>query len=540
MEWRDRQACDRLLDVELSRRRALIGLSATASLALASSVPATAHAAAPFRLPADPFTLGVASGDPWRDSVVLWTRLATEPLNADGRGGLPPVAIPVQWTLAADEGLTSVVDRGWTRATPELGHSVHVEVYGLRPDTWYWYRFRVGDYLSPVGRTRTLPAQTSTTQRLRFAFVSCQDYENGFYAAYRALAQEDLDLVVHLGDYIYEYAADPTKPRQHLGGEITTLADYRLRHALYKRDPHLRAAHSAFPFLCTPDDHEVENNYAGGISEADSEPDQDPALFVQRRANAYQAYYEHLPLRRSALPRGSRIALYRRFTVGDLAEFSLLDTRQYRTDQPCGDGVQLQCADALSEAQTMTGPNQERWLLQGLERSRARWNIIAQQTMMGELEVAGAVVGVPGASFFNVDQWDGYVAARQRILSFIRRAGITNPIVLSGDIHSNWVQNLKLDFKNPASPTVATEFVGTSITSDFPAAFIPAIQASLPLNPHTAFFDGQYRGYVRCEVTPSLWRTDFRVVDSIVSDSSPVRTLRSFVVQAGTPGALPA
>jgi alkaline phosphatase D len=531
----DRIQFERLLSREMGRRKTLIGAGALAGLALASTLPATyttAAATAPV-FTAYPFSLGVASGDPWRDSVVLWTRLAPDPLNG---GGMPPYKVPVRWQIATDDGFRTVVDEGWTLAAPELAHAVHVTVHALQPDRWYWYRFRVGDIYSPVGRTRTLPAQMAPTQRLRFAFASCQDYENGYYAAYRGMAAEDLDLVVHLGDYIYEYGPDLSKPRQHNSPKIRSLTEYRNRYALYKSDPHLQAAHRAFPWLVTPDDHEVENNYANMISE---DPALDPAAFLAQRADAYQAYYEHMPLRIVSKPRDSNIQLYRRHTYGDLAEFSVLDTRQYRSDQPCGDGIQPRCAQAVDPAQTMTGPNQERWLLQGLERSRAKWNVIAQQTMMGELEIPGAVAGTP-VPVFNVDQWDGYVAARNRILGFLMHAKPSNPIVITGDIHSSWVHDLKADFNNPASATLGTEFVGTSISSDFPPQFIPAIRASLPANPHIKFFDGAKRGYVRCELTHQQWRTDFRVVETILTDSAPTTTLASFVVLNGRPGALPA
>ena len=472
-----------------------------------------------------PFTLGVASGDPTPAGVVLWTRLAPTPLNG---GGMPAVPVLVRWEVAHDPQMLQLAQQGVVVAWPSGAHSVHVEVNGLEPDRWYYYRFTVDGHASPVGRTRTLPPWDSSVEQFRFAFVSCQDWQNGFYAAYRNLALEDVDLVLHLGDYIYEDAAIPDAIRQHLGLETFTLANYRNRHALYKTDPHLQAAHAAFPWLVVPDDHDVDNNYADGI------PQEEALFFRGRRANAYRAYYEHMPLRRYSAPRGAAARLYRGLTVGDLVQFSALDTRQYRSDQPCGDGLRFPCAGAFDPAQTMTGPAQERWLLERLAASPARWNVIAQQTMFAQFDfLAGE------AQLFNMDQWDGYVAARNRITRFLEAATPSNPIVLTGDIHSSWAHNLKADYADESSAVVGTEFVGTSVTSDFQAILIPFVEAALADNPHTLFFDGQYRGYVRCTVTRSAWQTEFRAVPTILTPDVDAFTLASFVVQDGVPGALP-
>ena len=474
-----------------------------------------------------PFTLGVASGDPGPDSVVLWTRLAPDPVNG---GGMPNRPALVRWEVAHDPQMRRPVRYGVVLAWPSAAHSVHVTVDGLEPDRWYYYRFIAEGQASPVGRTRTLPRRDSSVPGMSFAFVSCQDWQNGFYSAYRNLAQEDVDLVVHLGDYIYEGPPDPAKPRQHLGPETMTLADYRNRYALYRTDPNLQAAHAAFPWLAVPDDHEVDDNYAGAISKDEV----DPALFLQRRANAYRAYYEHMPLRERSFPMQADARFYRGLTVGDLVQFNALDTRQYRSDQPCGDALQFPCAGAFDPAQTMTGPEQEQWLLQRLSSSPARWNVIAQQVMFAQFDFLAG----PG-QVFNMDQWDGYVAARQRITSFLQAARPSNPIVLTGDIHSSWVHNLKTDYADLTSEVVGTEFVGTSITSDFPPALVPPVLAALPDNPHTLFFDGLFRGYVRCVVDRTAWRTDFRAVPTILTDQAGAFTLASFIVQDGVPGALP-
>jgi alkaline phosphatase D len=469
------------------------------------------------------FTLGVASGDPTPDSVILWTRLAVDPLAG---GGMPRIPVLVRWRVAHDANMRHIAAQGLAIAWPALAHAVHVDVRGLAPARWYYYQFSVGAAESPIGRTRTLPTRGSRVDKLRFAFVSCQDWQNGFYPAYRNLALEDLDLVVHLGDYIYEYAANPLAPRQHDGPEVSSLLSYRNRYALYKSDPHLQAAHAAFPWLVVPDDHEVENNYAN----ATSEDNLDPGVFLERRANAYRAYYEHMPLRVESFPIGPNGQLYRGLTFGNLVQFSALDTRQYRSDQPCGDGLQFRCAGALDPSQTMTGPAQEQWLVNRLDRSVARWNVIAQQTMFAQYDFLAG----PG-QLFNMDQWDGYVAARQRITNFLEQRRPSNPIVISGDIHSSWAHNIKTSYADPSSATVGVEFVGTSISSDFPVALVAPVAAALPDNPHTVFFDGFHRGYVRCTVTPGSWSTEFRAVPTILDERAEAFTLASFAVLDGLP-----
>ncbi|MCC5615335.1 alkaline phosphatase [Nostoc sp. CHAB 5836] len=514
---------DRLLANRCRRRNFLLGAGFLTGLTIASQWhPVLANS----KFSSYPFSLGVASGDPLPDAVVIWTRLAPDPLSG---GGMPLVNVPVQWQVALDENMKQVVRQGRVLATPELAHSVHVDVCGLDPNRWYWYQFQTGKEVSPIGRTRTAPALYSSISQLNFAFVSCQDWQNGYYTAYRHLAEENLDLVVHLGDYIYEYGPLPGGPRQHNSPEIITLADYRDRYALYRTDSNLQAAHGAFPWIVTWDDHEVDNNYANLIPE----DKQTQEAFRKRRANAYQAYYEHMPLRRSSLPKGPNLLLYRRLTFGNLAEFNVLDTRQYRTNQPCGDELKPRCPEAFAPNATMTGSKQEQWLRKGLDQSRSRWNVIAQQTMLAQYNFNSS----PGLGVFNVDQWDGYVAARNRLLSFLNQRQPSNPVVITGDIHSSWVHDLKLDFNNPNSATVGTEFVGTSISSDFPSQFIPPVQAALPNNPHTKFFDGAFRGYVRCKLTPKRWQSDYRVVSTIVDFNASVKTLASFTVQNGKPGA---
>ena len=540
-------------DLGISRRVFLRGCALSAIALAAGLSTRRAAALAPAQIP---FALGVASGDPAHDSVVLWTRLAMEPLNG---GGMPPAPVEVKWRVATDGQMRHLVRQGTVVALPEDGHSVHVRVHGLAPDRWYWYQFETGQEQSPVGRTRTLPAPSSHSRRLRFAFVSCQHWESGFYTAWQHLAQEDIDFVVHLGDYIYEDGTSASWVRQHVPvSEVMTLDDYRNRYAQYRSDENLQAAHAQFPFIVTWDDHEVENDYAGNVSEDndDADPANDVAAaeFEARRARAYKAYFEHMPLDPRHRTSGASLPLFRSFRWGLLAQFHLLDTRQFRSNQPCGgakdlllptgDDLVIPCGEELNPNTSMTGDAQQEWLLDGLRNSHARWNVIAQQVMMAAVDFG------PGAALFdsrlaglqvrNVDAWDGYVAARNRLLGAIHEEAIKNLIVLTGDMHSSWVADLKTDFTDPASSRVGTELVGPSISSGFPAEFVPIVEAALldPANAHIKFFDGSSHGYVRCVVTPEQWRSDYRVVDNVLFPSAAVRTLQSFTVRAGLPGSL--
>ena len=471
------------------------------------------------------FPLGVASGDPASDGVVLWTRLALDPLNG---GGMPPEDVEVVWEVARDERMADVVQRGTSVAREGLGHSVHVEVDGLEPGRWYWYRFRAGADESAVGRTRTLPAAGAAADRLRFAFASCQHYEHGYYTAYRHMAEDDLDLVFHLGDYIYEGAASDGRVRRHTGDELDLLDDYRNRYALYRSDPDLQAAHAAFPWVVTWDDHEVDNNYANLVSEEAGLPAE---LFRRRRAAAYQAYYEHMPLRRSSLPNGPDLQLYRAFAWGDLASFHVLDTRQYRTDQPCGDGRGF-CDEVFDPAATPLGETQERWLMDGLDGSTARWNVIPQQIMMARVDYT------PGDDeSYALDMWSGYEAARRRLMEFLATRRPANPVVLTGDIHSNWVNDLKVDYRDPAAPVVGTELVVTSISSGGDGVDTRDTTAALLAeNPAVRFYNAQ-RGYARCDLTAERCRADYQVVEYVTRPGSPIATRASFLVEDGRPGA---
>jgi alkaline phosphatase D len=511
-------------------RRTFVKLSGMSAAALIFGLgPFTEEAVARTRFSDYPFSLGVASGDPLPSGVVLWTRLAPNPLAEDGKGGMPPLKVPVYWEVAEDERFRKVVRRGKGFARPELAHSLHVEVRGLKPAREYFYRFSAGSELSPTGRTKTAPVPGASVGAFAFAFASCQMYEHGYYTAYRRMSEEDLDLVVHLGDYIYEYGpneyvAQSGNVRTHNSPEIFTLSEYRNRHALYKTDEDLQAAHAAFPWIVTWDDHEVENNYADEVSEVDSEPDQDPVVFLGRRAAAYQAYYEHMPLRRASVPTGPDMLLYRRVTYGDLAEFNVLDTRQYRDDQATSD------PERQDPSRTITGEEQEQWLFNGLATSGAHWKVLAQQVFFAKRKPD------EGESY-SMDAWDGYLGSRNRVLEFIQEQRIANPIVLTGDVHNNWAAELKANFDEPNSETLGVEFIGTSITSGGDGAATPGPdqQAILEENPHIRFFNGQ-RGYVRCRLRPELWRTDYRVLPYVKEPGAPIYTKASFAVEAGRPG----
>ncbi|MEU5567678.1 alkaline phosphatase D family protein [Micromonospora musae] len=518
----------------LNRRNllALGGLgTAAAIIGGEAAKPGRAAAGPPFF--DNPFRLGVASGDPLPDGVVLWTRLAPDPLAEDGRGGMPPESFGVRYEVAEDERFSRIVRRGAVEATPELGHSVHVELSGLAPAREYFYRFRVGPAISPVGRTRTAPAFDASVARLKLAVTSCQNYPAGYFVAYRDIAAQDPDLVVHLGDYIYQgpSAGNPALDRAHAPEkEITTLAEYRIRHAQYKTDQQLQAAHAVLPFLVIPDDHEVTNNYAddsGGGTSGD--------VFLARRAAAYQAYYENMPLRRTSVPHGPDIQLYRRVRYGNLAQFHLLDTRQYRSDQAkwsAGTAVGGYSPGALDPNRTILGDAQEQWLQEGLATSTARWNIIGNQTKFAPFDHKTG----PGVAYDSADNWgEGYVADREQLLRFIATHRPSNPVVITGDAHRNWVFNLKADFSDPDSETLATEYLGTSISSGGDGSR-NTVYGPTTDNPHM-MFQNQQRGYIQVDVTPEQWRADFRVCDTVSVPDAPLYTVATFVTDDGKPGA---
>jgi alkaline phosphatase D len=514
-----------------SRRSFLTATGAAAALALTGSLPEIKSAAAgwtgrPDRR--DPFTLGVASGDPLPDAVVIWTRLAPDPLAPFG--GMDRRPVDVQWQVAEDEHFRRVVRHGSVKAGPEASHSVHVDVRGLRPWRQYWYRFRVNGQLSPVGRTKTAPTADTQLSKLSLAFASCQAWWEGWYTAYADMAKRDHDVVFFLGDYIYEFGIDrgirPHSNEPYITQQTVTLDEYRQRYAAYKLDADLQTAHANAPWIVTLDDHEVVDNWAD-----EAHPSAPPAQFRVRRANAFRAYWEHMPLRLAQLPTGPDMQLYRRIKYGRLAEFNVLDTRQYRSDQAYGDGTKAPGPETADPSRTITGDAQEKWLLDGWSASQARWNVMAHQTAIARLDTKdGPGVLVP------MDTWDGYEASRNRILGGAAQRKVRNLVSIAGDLHRSVASDLKLDFTDPASETVGAEFVGTSITSGMDGEDLDAGGATLLReNPHMKFGNFQ-RGYVSCTITPQQWISDYRVVDKVSVQHGTVSTRAKLLVEDGRPG----
>ena len=524
-----------------ARRRFLTLTAAAASLAFTTGLPARGAFAAPrleaARITEDPFTLGVASGDPLPDSVLIWTRLAPSPFEPGG--GLGQEQVEVDWEVALDEAFIGVVQRGTVLAHAEYGHSVRVDVRGLDPGSHYHYRFRTGTWISPAGRTRTAPAAGADVASLRLAAVACQAYHDGYYTAHRHLAREDVDVVFHLGDYLYEYAVDPAGGARAytdvvlpdvFNRETTTLADYRTRYALYKSDPDLRAAHAAHPFVVTWDDHETENNYAGAADENGS----DPARFLPRRAAAYRAYWENQPLRAGQLPDGPDARLFRRLHWGTLAQFDILDTRQYRSDQAYDDVPHVPGPESDDPARTLTGDAQERWLLDGWGASTALWNVLPQQVCFSQRRL-----DLNAEAKLSMDAWDGYRASRGRLVAGAKAAGVDNWMVLTGDVHVAYAFDIKDDFDDPGSATLGTELTCTSVASGRDGARRPANWDTYTrANPHLRFYDGR-RGYLRLELGRLSARADYRIVPFVTTPGASVSTAASFVTEAGSPGLTP-
>ncbi len=376
-----------------------------------------------------------------------------------------------------------------------------------------------------------MPPDSASPELLRFAFASCQHLEQGLFTAYERMAEDELDVVFHLGDYIYEYAGTDRRVRKHVGAETQSLDDYRIRYAQYRTDPNLQRMHARCPWIVTPDDHEVENDYANAISE---DTKVDPVDFLERRARAFQAYYEMMPLRKRSLPRGASMRLYRTFRFGRLAEFQVLDTRQYRTDQPNGDRRSPLNEAALSVKSTMLGPDQAAWLSARLIESQATWNVLAQQVMMGMVHYRSS----SGEGVYSMDQWPGYAHERIELVRFIADRRVPNPVVLTGDIHSNWVNDLRVDDRQADSPVIATEFVGTSIATGGNGYDKSRNEDQLLAdNPCVKFHNGQ-RGYVRCTISPRDWRSDYQIVEQVTTPGAPAVTKASFVVENGKPGAI--
>lgn len=493
------------------------------------------------RLGTSPFTLGVASGTPEPESVVLWTRLS-------GVGSQP---VTLRWEIARDEQFRRIAQQGQVQALPEFAHAVHVEAGGLHPDRRYFYRFMLGaagqDWVSAVGQTRTAPHPDAEVARLRVAYASCQRWEHGFYAAYRQMREDAPDLVLFLGDYIYEYPnpANNSGVRRSNGGWVLTLDDYRDRYAVHRSDVHLQAMHAACPWLVTWDDHEVQNDYAG-LRRGDSGPMVED--FAARRAAAYQAFWEHMPLRASVLTqslaglsRGAEMRIHASTRWGRLAQLHMLDARQYKDPQVCNKddhpGSSMRdpqtCPEWDEPRRTLLGVAQERWLDDTLARSDARWNLIGQQSIFGPREYRRN-----GARSVWNDGWDGYSAARRRLTDVLgrerQRRGDFNAVFFGGDVHEHWVGHVKADYARADSAAVATEFCGTSISTRS-GGRNERVAPMLAAHPHFVFGDVEKRGYGLAEFSRERLRTTLRGVDDATREDSAVPVLARFEVRSGTP-----
>jgi alkaline phosphatase D len=523
-----------------TRRAFLVGAAATATAASSSwalacggdddeskdgagdavgpGVPTTRHTA---RLSGDPFVLGVASGDPLADRVILWSRLAPTPL-AGGLGGMPDDPVDVVWEVATDDQFTKIVRNGSTTATPADAHSVHVDADGLESARDYFYRFTVGRWTSPTGRTRTAAAPGERLDRLGLGVVTCQYFDTGYYAAYRHLLNEDLDLIVHLGDYIYELPLGSTDRPVLPAGIPVTLDDYRLRYASYRSDPDLQAAHARFPFMCMWDDHEVSNNYAG-----DTLPDAavDPAAVRTQRAAAYRAYWEHLPLR-LAPPDGADVTLYRSADFGGLARLYLLDERQYADVPPCRDTSisDLGNCPARADERVYLGDDQDRWFAGAVGTGGVTWNLIGNPTVL-----AGVNMGQPDSPSYYLETWDGYPAARRRFLSRLADDRVGNPVVLTGDWHAGMINDVHLDPEDRSTPVVATELMTPAISSLI-------FEAPLGQNPQIRHQVLKH-GYLTVAVEPERLTATLRVLDDVGRADSGISTDSTWVITPDSPQA---
>jgi alkaline phosphatase D len=486
------------------------------------------------RFPDDPFKLGVASGDPVADGVVLWTRLAPFPFEPRA---VDPVPFHVRWRVATDDRMQRMVASGIALAVPELAHSVHVEVSRLEPRTDYFYQFSCGGHDSPIGHTRTAPRPGDATSSARFTLASCQSYTDGYFSAFRDMATHDLDFILHVGDYVYESAYNDALRRIPVA-EARDLWGYRALHAQYKLDPDLRQAHAHCPWLATWDDHEVANDWGGEYGPATAAGD-----WTARKAAAFQAYYEHMPLRLSARPAHGELRLYGRAVFGDLLELNILDTRQYRHLPACleknGQARRwvspTTCAGILDESRRLLGAEQEKWLLRGLGTQRCRWTVLAQPGVFAPLDM----LEDEGLQL-SQDGWDGFFATRQRILDVLRQRRIANPISLGGDIHSFYAGHVTAEPLSEKSPPLLTEIVATSISAGGGGEErYQAGQRLLRQQPFATYWDNRWRGYVLNEVTHRGWQADLRKVEDVRSPASRVSLLDRLEIDSARVGVKP-
>jgi alkaline phosphatase D len=513
---------------EVHRRAlALALLPWLGTAAQAQAVQRATQGAGP-RWQVDPFSLGVASGQPQPGSVVLWTRLRIAQADAALQGQ----SVPVVCEVFADAALRQPVRQWRVHTDAARAHSVHVVAHGLQPGRPYWYRFVCGNASSPVGRACTTPAVDAPVDRLRIALASCQHYEQGYFAAHREMAQRDLDLVLFVGDYIYESSNPKYLLRKHWGGVPKLLDEYRERHAQYKTDADLQACHAAHTWAMTWDDHEVVNDYANDLDRNFT----DPKAFLRRRAAAYQAYFEHMPLRLGPDPAdGSQMRIHERMAWGQLADVWTLDCRQYRDHQACldpnrGGGRVVVGCDALADpSRSMLGAAQAQWLTAGLTRSARRWKLVAQSTLMSPSGVNTPL----GRSTFT-DGWDGYPQARAQLLGTVAQAAVQNLVMLGGDVHMNVAAQLRVQAHDERSPVVASEIVTTSVTSrGLGDKLLAQIRQS---NPDILHARSDERGYTLLDVRPEGMSAEFRTTPNPARVDGVLKTQALWAIRSGVAG----
>ncbi|MEV6049677.1 alkaline phosphatase D family protein [Streptomyces sp. NPDC052107] len=530
----------------LSPRRRTVVKAAAATAVLAGPLAASLPARAADQAPA--FLHGVASGDPLPDGVLLWTRVTPTPDAVPGSGVGPDTE--VSWVVARDKAFTSIVAKGTVTATAASDHTVKADVRGLQPATDYWFRFSAGGTDSPVARTRTAPAADATVSSLRFGVVTCANWEAGYFAAYRHLAaRSDLDAWLHLGDYIYEYksgeyAARGTVVRPHApANEIITLADYRIRHARYKTDPDLQALHLKAPVVAIWDDHEfADNAWSGG---AVNHTEGAEGTWTARKAAAKQAYFEWMPVRTAI-----EGTTYRRLRFGKLADLSLLDLRSFRSQQAAAGSGSVDDPD-----RTITGRAQLDWLKAGLKASDTKWRLVGNSVMIAPFVVGSLTADLlkPLAELLdlpqdgigvNTDQWDGYTHDRRELLDHLRSNAIGNTVFLTGDIHMSWANDVPVDAGTyPLSPSAATEFVITSVTSDnlddivkVPEGTVSALAAPLieAANRHVHWVDTDRHGYGVLDITADRAQMDYYVLSDRTDANATSKWVRSYRTRSGT------
>lgn len=514
----------------MDRRRFLKSAAASgAGLVVASKLPQALVATAA-ALEDSPFQYGIASGDPTARKVIIWTRVT--PSDSATPGSRKGPGASVRWEVASDPRFRNVVADGVKRSSAKDDHTIKLDVSGLKPNTEYYYRFKMKGKRSEVGRMKTAPAPSQTVEELLFGVTSCANYQGGFFSAYRYMAERrDMDFVLHLGDYIYEYEAGKYGPGPEIGRghlpehEIVTLEDYRIRHAQYKTDPDLRALHTVAPFITIWDDHEVTNDSYKDGAENHQEEEGD---YIERRDGAYKAYFEWMPIRQRRNPH----RLYRRFSFGRLADLHMLDLRQYRDEPPPNQ------ADPSKDdpERTITGDKQMKWFKKGLARKDAQWRIIGNQVMFIPWDTAPDVP-------FNVDAWDGYRADRQELVDHIHDNEINDVVWLTGDIHTSWACDVPLDKTTyPATPSVCTEFVCPSITSDnFDEisggpyrSSIPAEEGIKSSNRHVKMVELDSHGYSLVELTAERMQMDWYFISDRTDPEATESYAMSWQTVAGS------